>query len=67
MDIMELLKTRRTYRRFEQKAISDEILEDIVEQSKVENSTANDSAGLARAEQESNNTGEISANGILTM
>lgn len=46
---------------------TDEILEDIVEQSKVENSTANDSAGLARAEQESNNTGEISANGILTM
>ena len=46
---------------------TDEILEDIVEQSKVENSTANDSAGLARADQESNNTGEISANGILTM
>lgn len=46
---------------------TDEILEDIVEQSKVETSTANDSAGLARAEQESNNTGEIPANGILTM
>ena len=46
---------------------TDEILEDIVEQSKVENSTANDSASLARAEQESNNTGEIPANGILTM
>ena len=46
---------------------TDEILEDIVEQSKIENSTANDSAGLARAEQESNNTGEIPANGILTM
>lgn len=46
---------------------TDEILEDIVEQSKVENSTANDSAGLAGAEQESNNTGEIPANGILTM
>lgn len=46
---------------------TDEILEDIVEQSKVENSTANDSAGLTRAEQESNNTGEIPANGILTM
>ena len=46
---------------------TDEILEDIVEQSKVENSTANDSAGLARAEQESNNTGEIPPNGILTM
>lgn len=46
---------------------TDEILEDIVEQSKVENSTANDSAGLARAEQESNNTGEIPANDILTM
>lgn len=46
---------------------TDEILEDIVEQSKVENSTANDSDGLARAEQESNNTGEIPANGILTM
>lgn len=46
---------------------TDEILEDIVEQSKVDNSTANDSAGLARAEQESNNTGEIPANGILTM
>lgn len=46
---------------------TDEILEDIVEQSKVEKSTANDSAGLARAEQESNNTGEIPANGILTM
>lgn len=46
---------------------TDEILEDIVEQSKVENSTANDSADLARAEQESNNTGEIPANGILTM
>lgn len=46
---------------------TDEILDDIVEQSKVENSTANDSAGLARAEQESNNTGEIPANGILTM
>lgn len=46
---------------------TDEILEDIVEQSKVENSTASDSASLARAEQESNNTGEIPANGILTM
>ena len=46
---------------------TDEILEDIVEQSKVETSTAKDSAGLARAEQESNNTGEIPANGILTM
>lgn len=46
---------------------TDEILEDIVEQSKVETSTANDSAGSARAEQESNNTGEIPANGILTM
>lgn len=46
---------------------TDEILEDIVEQSKVENSTVNGSAGLARAEQESNNTGEIPANGILTM
>ena len=30
MDIMELLKTRRTYRRFEQKAISDKILEDML-------------------------------------
>lgn len=46
---------------------TDEILEDIVEQSKVEDSTANDNASLARAEQESNNTGEIPANGILTM
>lgn len=46
---------------------TDEILEDIVEQSKVENSTVNGSAGLARVEQESNNTGEIPANGILTM
>lgn len=46
---------------------TDEILEDIVEQSKVENSTATASADLTRAEQESNNTAEIPANGILTM
>lgn len=50
---------------------TEEILEDIVEQSKVESNTSgvleSSNAGLTRAEQESQNTGEIPANGILTM
>lgn len=41
MDIMELLKTRRTYRRFEQKAISDEILEDMLTAARYASSAAN--------------------------
>ena len=41
MDIMELLKTRRTYRRFEQKAISDEILEDMLTAVRYASSAAN--------------------------
>lgn len=41
MDIMELLKTRRTYRRFEQKAISDKILEDMLTAARYASSAAN--------------------------
>ena len=41
MDIMDLLKTRRTYRRFEQKAISDEILEDMLTAVRYASSAAN--------------------------
>ena len=41
MDIMELLKTRRTYRRFEQKPISDEILEDMLIAARYASSAAN--------------------------
>lgn len=50
---------------------TEEILEDIVEQSKVESNTSgvlgSSNAGLTRVEQEDQNTGEIPANGILTM
>ena len=41
MDIMELLKTRRTYRRFEQKAISDKIMEDMLTAVRYASSAAN--------------------------
>ena len=41
MDIMELLKTRRTYRRFKQQPISDEILHDILTAARYASSAAN--------------------------
>ena len=41
MDIMELLKTRRTYRRFEQKAVSDDILEEMLTAARYASSAAN--------------------------
>ena len=41
MDIMELLKTRRTYRRFAQKPISDEILADMLNAARYASSAAN--------------------------
>ena len=40
-DLMELLKTRRTYRRFEQKEIADEILNDILEAARLASSASN--------------------------
>ncbi len=41
MDVMELLKTRRTYRRFEQKPVSKEILDDIRLATRLSSSAAN--------------------------
>lgn len=41
MDIMELLKTRRTYRRFAQRPISDEILADMLNAARYASSAAN--------------------------
>lgn len=41
MDIMELLKTRRTYRRFAQSPISDEILADMLNAARYASSAAN--------------------------
>lgn len=41
MDLMELLKTRRTYRRFEQKNISDDIIQDILTAARYASSAAN--------------------------
>lgn len=41
MDIMELLKTRRTYRRFEQKPVSDAILNDMLTAARYASSAAN--------------------------
>ncbi|MDD3368044.1 MAG: nitroreductase family protein [Lachnospiraceae bacterium] len=41
MDILELLKGRRTYRRFEQKKISKEIREEILEAARIANCGAN--------------------------
>ena len=40
MDVMELLKTRRTYRRFEQKPVSKEILDDILLATRLSSSVA---------------------------
>lgn len=40
-DLMELLKTRRTYRRFEQKEVSEEILNDILVAARLASSAAN--------------------------
>ncbi|MBO4976387.1 MAG: nitroreductase family protein [Lachnospiraceae bacterium] len=41
MDLMELLKTRRTYRRFEQKEISKEIVDEILVAARLASSAAN--------------------------
>ena len=41
MDLMTLLKSRRTYRRFEQKAISEDILQDILTAARYASSAAN--------------------------
>lgn len=41
MEFMELLKTRRTYRRFKQKEVASEIIEDILLASKYASSAAN--------------------------
>lgn len=41
MDLMELLKTRRTYRRFEQKEISQEIVDEILLAARLASSAAN--------------------------
>ncbi len=40
-DLMELLKTRRTYRRFEQREISQEIIEEILTAARLASSAAN--------------------------
>lgn len=40
-NLMELLKTRRTYRRFEQRAISGEIVDEILEAARLASSAAN--------------------------
>ncbi len=41
MDIMQLLETRRTYRRFEQKAVPQDVLDDILESARIANCGAN--------------------------
>lgn len=41
MDIMELLKTRRTYRRFEQREVPKDVLDDILEAARIANCGAN--------------------------
>lgn len=41
MELMELLKTRRTYRRFEQKPVSEEILQEILLAARYASSAAN--------------------------
>ncbi len=41
MELMELLKTRRTYRRFKQEAVSDEIISDILTAARYASSAAN--------------------------
>lgn len=41
MELMELLKTRRTYRRFEQKEISQEIVDEILNAARLASSAAN--------------------------
>lgn len=41
MELMELLKTRRTYRRFKQEAVSDEIIGDILNAARYASSAAN--------------------------
>jgi nitroreductase len=41
MDVMELLKTRRTYRRFEQKAVPQDVVEDMLEAARIANCGAN--------------------------
>jgi nitroreductase len=41
MDIMELLKTRRTYRRFEQKPVPQDVVDDILEAARIANCSAN--------------------------
>ena len=40
-DLMELLATRRTYRRFEQKEVSQEIIDDILTAARLASSAAN--------------------------
>ena len=41
MDIMELLKTRRTYRRFKQDPVPDSVVEDILTAARYASSAAN--------------------------
>lgn len=41
MEIMELLKSRRTYRRFEQKPVEDNIVNDILTAARYASSAAN--------------------------
>jgi nitroreductase len=41
MDVMELLETRRTYRRFAQKAVPQDVVDDILEAARVANCGAN--------------------------
>lgn len=41
MELMELLKTRRTYRRFKQKPVPDEVLEDMLNAARYASSAAN--------------------------
>ena len=41
MEIMELLKSRRTYRRFEQKPVKDNIVNDILTAARYASSAAN--------------------------
>jgi nitroreductase len=41
MDVMELLKTRRTYRRFAQKEVPQDVVEDVLEAARIANCGAN--------------------------
>ena len=41
MDMMEFLRTRRTYRRFRQKAVPQDVVEDLIEAVRISSSAAN--------------------------